>query len=185
MTDERPWADVQTLPCEECGFDPATVDRAGLPAAVEGLGRRYRAPLTRFLPGEDSAALVRKRPAPDTWSALEYACHVRDALAVFDGRIQQALVEDNPELGWWDHEAAVIDEAYNEQDPTEVAESVAANSSHLAAALAGVPDAGWDRPATRRGIEPFTVAGMGRYALHEGLHHLLDVGRALRAARGR
>jgi hypothetical protein len=31
----------------------------------------------------------------------------------------------------------------------------------------------------------FTVLGAGRFALHEGTHHLLDLGRVLRSARGR
>jgi hypothetical protein len=37
----------------------------------------------------------------------------------------------------------------------------------------------------RRSGELFTILGVGRFVLHEGHHHLLDVGRSLRAARGR
>ena len=61
--------------------------------------------------------IVRARPAPDTWSALEYACHTRDVLSVFNRRVLLMVAEDRPELGWWDHEAAADDEAYNAQDP--------------------------------------------------------------------
>ena len=161
----------QSERCPECAFDPNGVSPADLPAAVAGLGRRYQAPLTRFLPG--------------VWSALAYACHVRDVLAVFDGRIARMLAEDGPEFGWWDHEAAVEADAYEKEAPAEVAAAVAANAAALSATLAAVPDDAWDRTGTRRDGELFTILGTGRFALHEGTHHLLDIGRVLRAARGR
>src|ERR1044071_8529193 len=106
----------QTERCPECAFDPNGVGPAELPAAVAGLGRRYQAPLTRFLPGEDESLLV-AHPLPGVWSALAYACHVRDVLAVFDGRIARMLAEDAPDLGWWDHEAAVEADAYEKEPP--------------------------------------------------------------------
>jgi hypothetical protein len=174
----------QSERCPECAFDPNGVSAADLPAAVANLGRRYQAPLTRFLPGED-ASLVVARPLPGVWSALAYACHVRDVLSIFDGRIARMLAEDSPELGWWDHEAAVEADGYEKQPAAEVASAIATNAAALAATLADVPDDGWDRTGTRRDGEVFTVLGAGRFALHEGTHHLLDIGRVLRAARGR
>ena len=174
----------QSERCPECAFDPTGVSAADLPAAVAGLGRRYQAPLTRFLPGEDTSLLV-AHPLPGVWSALAYACHVRDVLAVFDARIARMLTEDGPELGWWDHEAAVETDAYEKQLPAEVAAAIAANATALSATLAAVAEEGWDRTGTRRDGELFTVLGAGRFALHEGTHHLLDIGRVLRAARGR
>jgi hypothetical protein len=174
----------QSERCPECAFDPNGVNALELPAAVAGLGRRYQAPLTRFLAGEDASLLV-ARPLPGVWSALAYACHVRDVLSVFDGRITRMLTEDSPELGWWDHEAAVEADAYDQQPPAEVAAAITANSAVLSTTLAAVPEEGWDRTGTRRDGELFTVLGAGRFALHEGTHHLLDIGRVLRAARGR
>ena len=186
MPDDRPWADTQSQACAECGLDPTTMTRAELPDAVRGLGRRYRIPLTRFLPGEDPDTVAGARSAGGTaWSALEYACHARDVLGIFADRIELTLAEDRPELGWWDHEAAVADDDYAGQDRATVADELAANAERLGAVLATVPDDGWGREATRRGTETFTVEGLGRFALHEGHHHLLDVGRALRTARGR
>jgi hypothetical protein len=174
----------QSERCPECAFDPGGVAAADLPAAVDGLGRKYQAPLTRFLPGEDASLLV-AHPLEGVWSALAYACHVRDVLAVFDARIARMLTEDAPEFGWWDHEAAVEGDAYETQPTAEVAAAIAANAAALSATLAGVPDDAWDRTGTRGDGELFTVLGAGRYALHEGTHHLLDIGRVLRAARGR
>ncbi len=39
---------------------------------------------------------VRTRPEPSVWSALEYACHVRDALLVQRERVLLAQVEERP-----------------------------------------------------------------------------------------
>jgi hypothetical protein len=175
----------QSDPCEECGFVPLDHDPADLPDAIRGLGRRYRAPLTRFLPGETPDTIVRARPAADRWSALEYACHARDVLSVFNRRVLLMVAEDRPELGWWDHESAAEDEAYNAQDPTEVADALDRNAQAFAETLEAVPGDGWPREGLRRSGEVFTVLGAGRFVLHEGHHHLLDVGRSLRAARGR
>ena len=85
MTDasEELGARWQSERCPECAFDPNGFGAAELPAAVAALGRRYQAPLTRLLPGEDASLLV-AHPLPGVWSALAYACHVRDVLSVFD-----------------------------------------------------------------------------------------------------
>ncbi len=174
----------QSERCPECAFEPEKYGPAELPAAVAGLARRYRAPLSRLLPGE-TTDILRARPLAGTWSALAYTCHVRDVLALFDGRIQRMLAEDDPDLDWWDHEAAVEADGYDGQDPVAVADVLEANAGGLAATLSGVPDGAWERTGRRGDGAVFTVLGAGRFALHEGHHHLLDVGRVLRAARGR
>jgi len=176
--------DWQTERCPECAFDPSAYGPDDLPGAVAALGKRYRAPLTRLLPGEDSG-LLRAQPIAGTWSALSYACHVRDVLGLFDERIRRMLTEDHPSLGWWDHEAAVEADAYDAEDPAEVAAALDASAASLSATLAGVPAGAWERTGVRRESEVFTVLGAARFTLHEGHHHLLDVGRVLRAARGR
>jgi hypothetical protein len=174
----------QSEQCPECAFEPEKYGPAELPAAVAGLGRRYRAPLERMLPGE-STDLLRAHPLAGTWSALGYACHMRDVLILFDGRIQRMLVEANPDLGWWDHEAAAEADRYDDQEPAEVAKALEANAAGLAVTLNGIADRAWERTGRRGPGEVFTVLGAARFVLHEGHHHLLDLGRVLRAARGR
>jgi hypothetical protein len=77
--------------CSECGFDPGDLRRRDMPLAVRAFGRRYRAPLTRGLPGEDLDAVVRRSPGPGVWSALEYGGHVLDIFREFDRRVRAAL----------------------------------------------------------------------------------------------
>jgi len=168
--------------CDECGFVYEDLAPADLPAAVRSFAKRYRAPLTRFLPGEDGDSVLRQRPAPATWSALEYAAHVRDVFAWYDGWITQCLTEDRPALEGPGRDEAAEERRYNEDDPGAVADALAANAERLAATIEGVPDDGWDRVGVRRDQER-SVLFTSRRAVHEGSHHLLDIGRGLRAVR--
>ncbi|HWC11953.1 MAG TPA: DinB family protein [Acidimicrobiales bacterium] len=171
------------MSCPECGLDYESMPVAEAVTAIRGLPRRYRAPLTRLLPGEDDSVL-RARPEPDTWSALEYAAHVRDVLGWYEGWVRQVLAEDRPVLEGIDRDEAVVEYRYNEQDPTAVADELAARAEALAATLEAVPDDAWERTGVRRGEER-SLAAHARRAVHEGSHHLLDIGRGLRAVRDR
>jgi hypothetical protein len=155
-----------------------------MPDTVRGFARKYRAPLTRGLPGEDLDALLRTRPPSGGWSALEYACHVRDAFMLTTHRITKAGDEDHPTFRVGDRNAAASERDYNGQDPAVVVEELATAAEALAAALAAVLPDGWDRSGVAGEFE-ISVSWMGRNAVHEGTHHLLDVARAVRGARGR
>jgi hypothetical protein len=168
--------------CEECGFVYGDLAAADAPAAIRAFARRYRAPLTRFLPGEDGDALVRRRPAPETWSALEYAAHVRDVFGNYDRWVKQTLAEDRPLLEGPGPDELAAAGNYNADDPVAVADSLAANAERLAATFEAVPDDGWDRVGLRRDEER-SVLFTARRAVHEGNHHLLDIGRGLRTVR--
>jgi len=168
--------------CEECGFDYDALDPADVPAAIRGFAKRYRAPLSRFLPGEDGDALLRQRPAPGTWSALEYAAHVRDVFDSYDRWIRQTLDHDRPPLEGAGPEDLAVERRYNDDDPAAVAEALAANAERLADTVASVPADGWDRVGLRGGGER-SVRLSARRAVHEGSHHLLDIGRGMRALR--
>ena len=173
--------------CDECGYVYDTVSPSDAIVAIRSFARRYRAPLTRGLPDEDLDEVVRRKPAPDVWSALEYACHVRDVFAVQRARIERALIEDTPTFERMNRDRRAVDERYNEQDRTVVADQLAANAEALASTLEGVTAADWTRTAIYPYPEPTerTLIWIARHAVHEGSHHLLDVGRVLRSVRGR
>lgn len=172
------------MKCEECGFVYEELTPEQIPAAIRSFARRFRAPLTRFLPGEDGDSLVRQRPAPDTWSALEYAAHVRDVFDNYDRWIGQILAEDRPALEGAGPEELAVERRYNEDDPAAVADALAANAERLADTMASVPEGGWERVGVRWDEER-SVLLHGRRAVHEGGHHLLDIGRGMRAVRDR
>ena len=170
--------------CPECGFDFDGTDVGSTADAVRAFGRRYRPPLTRGMPGEDLDALLRLRPSDDTWSALEYACHVRDVMALYEDRIGRAVTAERPQVPAMGRGLLAEERAYNAQDPVQVVEELATESARVADRLATINGGTWDRVVVRDG-EELTVAWMARNVVHEGNHHLLDIGRVLRTVRGR
>jgi S-DNA-T family DNA segregation ATPase FtsK/SpoIIIE len=139
---------------------------------LDGLVRQYHARL------RIEVTRLRARPDLSTWSALEYACHVRDCLALYELRIQKALSEERPDLPQMRRDEIVVERRYNETDPVVVAEEMAENRSRLAALLDQVGDTDWQSVAIREG-EELSVAWMAINTLHEAQHHLMDVDRVL------
>ena len=170
--------------CDECGFDFESVGPADAVTALRAFGKRYRAPLTRFLPGEEGDTVVRQRPADGVWSALEYAAHVRDVFDWYAARVERTLSEDQPVFEGLSPDQACEAGRYNEQDPVAVADELAANAERLAGVFESVPDGSWDRYGTIRGEER-SILTHARRGVHEGNHHLLDIGRGLRTVRAR
>lgn len=175
--------DARVGRCDECGFDWDGPTHDEIPPAIRDLGRRFTAPLTRFLPADDPEVVLRTRPAAGVWSALEYAAHTRAALDFYAQRISKVLTEDRPQLASWGFAEVAERERYNEQDPAAVQAGIAEAATALANLLAAADAKAWDRVGLGIDGDERTVTVLARRALHEGTHHLLDVGRSLRAAR--
>ncbi len=173
----------RTFHCDECGFDAGSLSDDDLVEATGKLARKYRAPLTRLLPGENGGEILRQRPAPGVWSALEYAAHVRDVLAFYRARIERVLAEHRPVLDG--ASLAEGDPASRDEDPGKVADAIAIEAETLSLRLDGLETEEWSAvglSSDGSGAER-TVRVLAERAVHEGQHHLLDIGRSLRAAR--
>ena len=163
--------------CAGCGLANGELASRAIGAQV----RDEVHPFGELLAAADDDA-VRQRPAPGSWSALEYGVHVRDSLSVFAERIIRTLAEHDPQLGWWDHEAAIADGMANESDVSAVVDDLQRNAAKLSEALRLVSEDDWDRPATRRNGERMTIELLARFSLHEVVHHRVDAAAALAAA---
>jgi len=170
--------------CAECGFAFDDVEPTSVPESIAKTGKRVRAPLTRGLPNEDLLAVLRAKPDADVWSALEYACHIRDAMLLNVERVNAILVEDRLTFERFSVDQAATDRDYNGQDPSAVADAIEAAAAELSTAFGAVPADGWDR-AFVRGDLVFSLDWMARNVQHEMDHHLLDIGRTMRHVRGR
>ena len=106
---------------------------------------------------------------------MEYACHVRDVHRIFQQRLQLLLREDNPHFQNWDQDETAIAERYSERDPTIVALEVTDTGEALAQAYEQVGEDQWGRSGVRSNGSPFTVESLGRYLLHDLVHHIWDV----------
>jgi len=169
VPDTKDWTWVLREPCPECGYDAATVDRADLGDRI----RASAAPWAAVLSRPDAA----ERPAPSVWSAVEYACHVRDVHRIFSVRLAQMLDEDLPHFANWDQDVTAVETHYAEQDPVTVASELAGAAATVAATYDAVPDEAWSRPGLRSDGSEFTVETLARYHLHDVDHHVWDVSR--------
>lgn len=170
--------------CAECGFDFDATDPTTVAEKLAKGGKRMRAPLTRGLKDEDLDTILRTRPEPDHWSALEYACHIRDAVNLNTERFTTLQTEDQPTFVAFDVDGAVSERKYNEQDPSVVADELDAAFAGLVAVMEAVPADGWAKFGVR-GERQFSLDWMARNVQHEVDHHMLDIGRTLRTVRGR
>jgi hypothetical protein len=165
--DTKDWTWVLHRQCPECGFDTRDVQVAELPLRIRENAAAWPPVLRR---GDASV-----RPAEPIWSPLEYACHVRDVHRLFDGRVALMLAEDDPRFESWDQDATAVDQRYGEQDPQAVAQELVQAALAVAERYAGISGAEWQRRGTRSDGSHFTVESLGRYHLHDVVHHVHDV----------
>lgn len=167
--DTADWTWVLTRPCPDCGFRPDDVRPEGIPEILEDAKMRYAAVLAR--------ADVRARPSDGVWSPLEYAAHVRDVCDVMRGRLEQILDGggETVQFANWDQDQAAIDGAYWKSDPDVLATELEIAFDAAAQAYARPTSDQLTWPGLRSNGSAFTVETLGRYFVHDVLHHLWDV----------
>jgi DNA segregation ATPase FtsK/SpoIIIE, S-DNA-T family len=164
--------------CAECGFSYESVAPEAVPERLRALRSRFSARLA----GTD-AAVAARRPEPAVWSALEYACHVRDMLLVQRERAVAAQVEDAPAVALMHRDERVPLCRYAEQGVAEALGQLGMAAELCAVVFEALDEAGW----ARRLVYPWPqvterdLVWVGRHTVHEGEHHLMDVGRVLAA----
>ena len=90
MAEGRDWTRSQFEACPDCGHDSSAVADAAMPRALTDAAAAFGS----FLATAPIADL-RRWTRPGVWSPLEYACHTRDVIAVFDkpsGAVNVGLV---------------------------------------------------------------------------------------------
>lgn len=165
--DTKDWTWVLEQACPECGFVAADVDRTQL-------GRLVRENAA-FWAGVLADPRARQRPAPGVWSPTEYACHVRDVNRVFAERLGQMLTDDDPVFANWDQDESAVAERYDLQDPADVVPDLVGAAEAAAGRYDAVAGDAWARPGQRSNGSVFTVDTLGRYHLHDLVHHRWDV----------
>ena len=195
--DTKDWTWVIDKACPDCGWDPESVDREQFADELHENTRAWYP----MLADADYAV----RPAPHVWSRLEYACHVRDVHRIFAERVQRMLDEDDPTFDNWDQDATAVEEEYGEQDAASVGVELVERAAEAAAIYSQVEGDQWARKGRRSAVagaeedgadhgaedgaeeddagdgagddkgSEFTVETIGRYHLHDVIHHLWDI----------
>ncbi len=168
VPDTKNWTWVLQRACPECGLDTRSFPRDAVAGMVRVNAAAWQDALART--GD-----ARRRPSPDRWSALEYGCHVRDVLRLYDHRLLLMLTLDEPQYPDWDQDAAAVADRYTEQDPAVVAAELSEAAEAIARRFDGVSGDQWQRTGIRSDGAHFTVETFARYFIHDPVHHLFDV----------
>jgi hypothetical protein len=169
---------VRVERCEECGYayDLTAATRAGdeIRSAV--------AELARLLVTTERRALAR-RTAPERWSPLEYACHVRDVLITQRERVLLARRTDVPAAVPMGRDERVAHDGYAESDPAEVAEEVTIAARLLANTLSRLDTRDWELRIVYNWPQRTerTLRWVAANTVHDVRHHLLDIKRQVLA----
>lgn len=163
--------------CDACRFVYDDLELDDVPAMLRSYPARYTAALRMAV----DRGLERRRPRPETWSALEYACHVRDMLQVQLGRLELALHEERPVFTPMGRDERAVRERYNEQDVTTVLTDLDDAANTLASVFEGFDDPQWRRTGVYSWPETAdrSLAWVARHTVHEAMHHLDDITRGL------
>jgi hypothetical protein len=167
--DDKNWTWVLERVCPDCGFDGTTTHAGAVPDLIRAGADEW----TQLL----AHPHARLRPTADQWSALEYACHVRDVFRLYEYRLGLMLDQDDPTFPNWDQDATAVADRYDLQDPATVAAELHAAATSIAAAFEAVRPDQWQRTGVRSDGAVFTIDTFTRYFVHDPIHHLDDVRR--------
>jgi hypothetical protein len=168
VPDTKDWTWVLQRPCPECGLDARSLARDAVAGMIRSNASAWHDALAQ-------PAGARHRPAPGKWSALEYGCHVRDVLRLYDQRLGLMLTQEGPRYPNWDQDATAVADRYGEQDPATVAAELAQAAETIAARFDALSPRQWQRTGSRSDGAQFTVESFARYFVHDPVHHLYDV----------
>lgn len=169
VPDVKDWTWVLERPCPECGFDPSSVVPSSIPRIVTEVAARFALALER----PDAAV----RPAPHTWSTIEYGQHVADVLEVMTHRLRLILGSEGAGASFadWDQDAAAVEKEYWRANAHVTAILIKERAASAAKAWAEPSGAQWGWPGLRSNGSQFTAASLGGYLVHDLMHHLHDV----------
>jgi DinB superfamily len=159
--------------CAECGFtyDLSTATTAGQRIEEQAA---------------DAAAILRSREfdlrsraAPDTWSVLEYGCHLRDVLLVQRERLLAARRAVRPVCAPMGREERVEHDGYADQNPDDVARQLSDAAKLFANALTRLAPVDWDRTVVYNYPDTHerSLRWLAVHTAHDVQHHLRDIRR--------
>jgi len=158
--------------CAQCGYS-YSLDDAELvgPQIVEGVDG-----VVTMLVAAD-ASRVRERPDPQTWSAHEYACHLRDVFLVQRERVLLARREDMPDMVAMGRDERVDHDGYTSQATVDVARQLGDAAAMFAHTLSMLDGADWERTVVYFYPERAerTLRCVAVHTMHEVRHHSVDM----------
>jgi DinB superfamily len=157
--------------CKSCGIRYSQVTVEAALSSIYILPKQLRATLSRF--SDDDALHV--RPEAETWSVVEYVCHIRDVLAATTIRLHRTRTENHPVVDPMLNDLRADRFAYNRRSLLPLFDEVADMTDGLLREAARTSGSGWDRTHCRYRGEDRSARWLVRQAMHEATHHLQDI----------
>jgi hypothetical protein len=124
-------------------------------------------PLVREVP----AATLKRRPAPNKWSAHEHACHLAVVHRLFFVRLDQILASPSPVITPYDPGQSDPDDLLLKMDLDDSLRKYVDDRSRLVARVRTLSDREWARTAEHGEYSHYSVFIMFRHlALHDFFH---------------
>ena len=166
--------------CAKCGFEARTVSPADAIAAMRSFPRRYRRALQDALLDLDYGDRIISTRPTGMWSALELTAHVRDALHVFEKRMQRIVQEDAPSLA--DAELETPPTTAHDQGVELVLATLLSTADEFARTASRISGDDWIRKGML-GTAEVSALDVLREAVHDASHHLRDLEKVIEATR--
>src|SRR5437764_13528930 len=104
--------------CPECGLVYDAISPQDVVQTLRSYPRRYREVIGPFI---DDDEVLRRRPDPSTWSALEYTAHVADVVEAMTHQLNEIAQHDNPSIDDpIEPDSRAAERRYNDMEPREV-----------------------------------------------------------------
>jgi len=136
---------------------------------------RALASLLRGVPHE----VLRRKPAPEKWSMLEIACHLRDVEQLFLERHAKMANHDRPALRMINQDELAVALKYNEDDPGAAMREFRALRTQTTALLSALAHQSWQRIGLHPKRGEFSIAVQAEIHVNHDANHLNQI-RALR-----
>ena len=123
--------------------------------------------------------ILRRKPAPEKWSILEIACHLRDVEQLFVERYAKMANHDRPALRMMNQDEVAVALKYNEDDPAAAIRDFRALRTETISLLSALASQSWQRIGLHPKRGDFTIAGQADVHVKHDANHLNQI-RALR-----
>ena len=140
-----------------------------IPALIDALERAPAiiVPLVREVP----AALLKRRPSPDRWSAHEQACHLAHVHGLFFSRLDQMLREPAPVITPYNPDTAEFEDFLVRIDLDDALQAFVSDRQRLVERIRRLSEDEWQKRADHGEYSHYSVFIMFRHlALHDFLH---------------
>lgn len=131
-----------------------------------------------LLTGRTEAEL-RRRPAPDAWSAKEIACHLRDAARIYHERLFLTATHEHPFLPAYDEAALARDARYQETDTAEIVPDLRSWREETVDLLTNLAPEAWDRIAVHEELGEMSLVQIAAHMVDHEADHLRGMARLL------